>query len=71
MDKKIVILVIGILIILAGIALIAVTEPSGGAGSVPSFGIADVSEDTRPYLWHGVIVIMAGIAAVILAFVKI
>lgn len=49
------------LLVIVGVVLLFVTEPAGGEGSDPSFGTADVSEETRPYLWHGIALIVVGL----------
>lgn len=54
-------LIVAGLLVIVGIVLLFVTEPSGGEGSDPSFGTADVSEETRPYLWHGIVLIVVGL----------
>ncbi|MBS3781983.1 MAG: hypothetical protein KGY68_05180 [Candidatus Thermoplasmatota archaeon] len=56
--------------ILAGIALMAITEPAGTEGSDPSGGFADFSEDKRPYLWYGLISLVLGVVVVLVALTK-
>lgn len=65
------VIVLGLILVIAGIALMAITEPAGEDGTDASFGIADVSEDVRPYFWYGVAVILLGIIMVLLAVIKI
>ncbi len=60
MESKMIVLVIAAIIILAGIVLIAITEPAGQEGSQGSWGISDISEHVRPYFWHGVALVVLG-----------
>ncbi|MFW5898459.1 MAG: hypothetical protein ACOCT7_01235 [Candidatus Saliniplasma sp.] len=70
MDKKIIVILLGVILIVAGIAAMAYTEPAGGPGSEASWGIADISEDTHPYFWHGVIIVLIGIILLAVAVLK-
>ncbi len=70
MDKRTVVTIIGIILIIAGGVFMTITEPSGAEGSDPSFGISDVSEETRPYLLQGIILVAIGIVTVLIAMVK-
>lgn len=55
-------LVAGGILIVLGIVLMLITEPAGEEGGQASGGISDTSEDTRPYLWWGVVALVVGIA---------
>lgn len=57
----------GILVIL-GIVLMLITEPAGEEGGQASGGVSDASEDTRPYLWWGIISLAVGIAVAMAAW---
>ncbi|MEF8874965.1 MAG: hypothetical protein V5A88_09915 [Candidatus Thermoplasmatota archaeon] len=70
MDKKTLVIIIGVVLILGGIVLMMITEPAGTEGSGPSGGIADVSEETRPYFWHGLILIIIGVVVALAASIK-
>lgn len=49
------------LLVVAGIGLLLVTEEAGTAGSGASGGTADQSDETRPYLWPGIVVLVVGL----------
>ncbi len=70
MDKKLIVIILGVILIVAGIAAMAYSEPAGGPGSEASWGIADVSEDVHPYFWHGVIILLIGIILLAVAVIK-
>ncbi len=70
MDEKTVVIILGLILIIAGIVLMAYTESAGTPGSDPSFGIADVSEDIRPYFWYGIAFLALGVILMVLAVVK-
>lgn len=70
MDKKTLVIIIGVVLILGGIVLMMITEPAGTEGSDPSGGIAGVSEETRPYFWHGLILIIIGVVVALAASIK-
>ncbi len=71
METKTVVILLGVVFLIAGIALMMVTEPAGTEGSQTSWGVADVSEDVRPYFWYGAIVLLLGIVLLVIALVKI
>lgn len=58
---KTIALIVATVLVIAGIGLLLVTESSGEAGSGASGGTAEESEDTRPYLWHGIVVLVVGL----------
>ncbi|GEM_PF-3073569 len=70
MDKKTIVIILGVILILAGIVAMIHTEPAGDDGSEASRGIADVSEDERPYLWYGIALISSGIILSVVAAIK-
>lgn len=70
MDKKTIIVVIGLILILGGIALTAITEPAGREGLEASFSISEMSEEKRPYLLQGLIAISIGVITVLVALYK-
>ena len=65
MNRPMVFVVTGAALVVVGIIAIMITEPAGEDGSDASGGVANVSEDTRPYLWPGIIVIALGIVLAI------
>jgi len=71
MDKKIIVMALGLILLIAGTVAMLYTEPAGEEGSDPSRGIADLSEDIRPYFWYGVIIILLGIIMLAMAVIKI
>lgn len=70
MDKKGIVIILGIILIVAGVAAMIYTEPAGEAGSSASFGIADVSEDIQPYFWHGIGLILVGVIVLVAGVTK-
>lgn len=60
-NTKMIGLVVGGVLVVLGIVLMLITEPSGEEGGQASGGVSDVSEDTRPYLWWGVVALVVGI----------
>lgn len=54
-------LIVAAVLVIAGIGLLMVTESSGEAGSGASGGTSGESEDFRPYLWHGIAVLVVGL----------
>lgn len=54
-------LIVAVVLVIAGIGLLMVTEESGSAGTGASGGTSDQSEDIRPYLWHGIVVLVVGL----------
>lgn len=71
MGKKEMVIILGIILIIAGIVAMLYTEPAGSDGSEASFGIADVSEDEQPYFWYGVAFLLLGIIVLAMAIMKI
>lgn len=67
MDAKKIGLVVGAILVVIGIALVLITEPEGEEGSAASGGVADVSEETRPWLVHGVVAIVVGLGIALFA----
>jgi hypothetical protein len=53
---------VGLILMVAGAALLLVTEPAGTPGSGASGGVADVSEEVRPYLIEAVVLLLVGVA---------
>lgn len=49
MDKKTIVVLIGLILIIDGMVAIVYAEPAGDEGSEESRGIADISEDVSPY----------------------
>ncbi|MFW6064514.1 MAG: hypothetical protein ACOC8Y_02950 [Candidatus Natronoplasma sp.] len=49
MDKKTIVVLIGLILIIDGMIAIVYAEPAGDEGSEESRGIADISEDVSPY----------------------
>jgi len=70
MEKKTIVITIGIILVIAGAAFMTITEPAGEEGSEPSWGTAGVSEDTRPYFLQGLLLLGIGIITVLIALVK-
>ncbi len=70
MNMKLIGLLLALILVIAGIFLISITEPSGEAGSEPSYGIAGVSEETHPYFLHGVGLIAIGCIAALVVSIK-
>lgn len=60
-DKRTLILVAAAVLIVGGIVLALWEEPAGEEGARASGGVADVSEDTRPYLALGIILVVVGV----------
>lgn len=58
---------VGLLLVAIGLALSFVTEPAGSPGSQASGGIADVSEETRPYLIPALVFIVVGVLVLLIA----
>lgn len=61
-NSKTVAFVVAAVLVVAGIGLLLVTEESGEAGSGASGGTSDQSDDLHPYLWHGIAVLVLGLA---------
>ncbi|MFP4002012.1 MAG: hypothetical protein ACLFSM_06805 [Thermoplasmata archaeon] len=70
MNKKTIVIILGIILIIAGIGFISITEPAGAEGTEQSFGISEVSEDVHPYLLQGIILVAIGLITVLLAIFK-
>ncbi|MFW5946617.1 MAG: hypothetical protein ACOCTN_07085 [Candidatus Natronoplasma sp.] len=70
MDKKTIIVVIGLILILGGIALTVITEPVDSEGLEASFSISEMSEEKKPYLLQGLIAISIGVITVLVALFK-
>lgn len=70
MDNKTLVIILGIILVIAGVGFMIITEPAGAEGSEQSFGISSVSEDTRPYLLQGIISLAIGIVTILLAVIK-
>lgn len=60
-DKKTLGVIVGVVLLIVGVGLLLVTEPAGESGSGASGGVADVSEETRPYLIPGVLLLVLGL----------
>jgi len=71
MDKKIIVIILGLILLIAGTIAIVYTEAAGEEGSEASAGIAGISEDVRPYFWYGVIFVLLGIVLIAIAVTKI
>lgn len=54
-------LIVGVVLLIVGVALVIPTEEAGEAGSGASGGTADQSDETRPFLIPGVILALIGI----------
>lgn len=65
------VIILGLILIIAGIVAMLYIEPAGSDGSEASFGIADVSEDEQPYFWYGVALIILGLIVLAMAVIKI
>lgn len=63
-------LVLGLLIIIGGVFMISLIQEAGEPGISPSGGIADTSEENRPYFWHGVFLIIAGLVVTVFSYIK-
>jgi uncharacterized membrane protein len=63
-------LIVGVVLIVLGVVLMLITEPAGEEGSQASGGVADASEDTRPYVWYGLVALVLGIVVAVLAWLK-
>lgn len=59
--RKTAAIVVGLVLVAVGFVLFMITEPAGTSGSPASGGIANVSEETRPYLIPAVVVILLGV----------
>ncbi len=63
-------LIVGLLIIIGGVFVISLTQEAGQAGVSPSGGIAETSEESRPYFWHGVFIIIGGLVVTVVSYIK-
>lgn len=70
MGKKTVVIILGLILVIAGIVAMVYTEPAGDEGSGPSGGISSWSEDVQPYFWYGVVLVVLGIIVLAAALMK-
>lgn len=69
MEVKDAVIIFGIILIIVGGILMAITEDAGDPGTEVT-PIAEVSEEVHPYFWHGLVLIVVGGIIVVVASVK-
>lgn len=70
MDLKAAGLIIGLLIIIVGVFTISLIQEAGESGISPSDGIAETSDEYRPYFWQGVFIIVIGLVVIVISYLK-
>lgn len=63
-------LILGVILLIVGVALVIPTEEAGEAGTGASGGTAEQSEDVRPYLIPGAILAILGLIIAVAFWAK-